>query len=57
MAQYLPAIPECTQENVVIAPEFDVMKREPFHKSFIGYKQVNLARNLSIFSDASMFSK
>lgn len=49
MSQLFPEIPEFPPNNVMVATEFDLMKREPLHHYFVGYSQVSVPKNLSAF--------
>lgn len=40
MSQYFPRTLEIPPDNVLIGPEFDLMKRKPIQDFFVGYKQV-----------------
>lgn len=48
MSQIFPSLPDLPPENIVIGPDFDMMKRQPLRESFVGYNQVSF-NNLFLF--------
>lgn len=47
MPFYFPKLLEASPDNIVIGPDFDLMKRKPIHNAFIGYNQVRFVDSLN----------